>query len=454
MIKPTVSTLKANSAGILNLIRGSAGSDYYNAVPEAVQTTESIRMVGEAIFGYQPRVNKFMDMVNRIAMVIVSSKMYQNPWGWAIKGQLEFGESIEETFVNIAAAQPFNAARGETEFAKRHLPDIRSAFHAINLETQYPVTIERWEMRKAFLSVNGVTDLIDKIVASQYSARNYDQFVMMKYLIARMVMDGSLTFKAIPAVTDEASGKTAIAALRGTVQKFGFMSSDFNIAGVQNFSDIVKVRAIVSVDFDNVIGVDVQASAFNLGKVEYLGRRTLVDSFGFNAGEINRLNMLLANDPDYVPISDDDNTALKTISAVALDEDFLRCYIGNQWYDTDNIAVGGYTNNYLNLSMIYSASPFANVAVFGTTAPTVTAVTVSGPDTAAPEDTVQYVANVSGTDFVNKGVVFSISPTTNATINANTGLVNYGPDASGTYTITATSVFDGTKSGSTTTTVS
>ena len=454
MIKPTVSTLKTNSAGILNFIRSEAGSGYADAVPTAQQTTESIRMVGEAILGYQPRVNLFMDMINRIAKVVVASKLYTNPWGWAIKGQLEFGETIEETFVNIAKVQSFKASRGETEFAKRHKPDIRSAFHAIDLESQYPVTIEKWEIKKAFLTVDGVTDLIDKIVASLYSARNYDQFIMMKYLVARMVLDGSMTFKTVPTVTDEATGKTAVAALRGTVQKFSFMSTDYNIAGVENFSNIEDVRAIVSVDFDNVVGVEVQASAFNLDRVTYLGRRTLVDSFGFNDGEIARLNMLLADDPDYTEISEDDNAALKSIQALAVDEKFFQCYIGNEWFDSDNIAVGGYYNNYLNVSMIYSASPFANAVAFGTTTPSIAAVTVSGPSTAAPEDTVQYVANVSTTDFANRGVVFSISPTTNATINANTGVVNYGAAASGEYTITATSVYDNTKSGSTKTTVS
>lgn len=454
MIKPTVSTLKTNSAGILNFIRNEAGGDYAAAVPTAQQTTESIRMVGEAILGYQPRVNAFMDMVNRIAKVVVASKLYRNPWGWAIKGQLEFGETIEETFVNIAKVQSFKASRGETEFAKRHKPDIRSAFHAIDLESQYPVTIEKMEIKKAFLTIDGVTDLIDKIVESIYSARNYDQFVMMKYLVARMVLDGSINFKTIPAVTDDATGKTAIAALRGIVQKFGFMSTDYNISGVQTFSNIEDIRAIVSVDFDNVVGVEVQASAFNLGKVEYLGRRTLVDSFGFNDGEIARLNMLLADDPDYVEISEDDNDALKSIQALAVDEKFFQCYIGNEWFDTDNIAVGGYYNNYLNLTMIYSASPFANAVVFGTSTPGITSVNVSGPSTAAPNDTVQYVANVVATDFANKGVVFSISPETNVTINPDTGIVNYSAAASGEYTITATSVYDNKKSGSTTTTVS
>ena len=42
-IKPTVSQLNANSVGILNTIRDNASAEYYQAVPQAKATTESIR---------------------------------------------------------------------------------------------------------------------------------------------------------------------------------------------------------------------------------------------------------------------------------------------------------------------------------------------------------------------------------------------------------------------------
>ena len=53
-IKPTVSQLDANSVGILNAIRDNASAEYYQAVPQAQATTESIRAVGEQILAFQP----------------------------------------------------------------------------------------------------------------------------------------------------------------------------------------------------------------------------------------------------------------------------------------------------------------------------------------------------------------------------------------------------------------
>ena len=107
--RPTVSSLNANSVGIVNAIRNQASADYYQAVPKAEQTTESIRAVGEAICAFQPRMNEFITaLVNRIARVVVTSRMYQNPWAFAKKGVLEMGETIEEIFVDIADVHAFD----------------------------------------------------------------------------------------------------------------------------------------------------------------------------------------------------------------------------------------------------------------------------------------------------------------------------------------------------------
>ena len=74
--RPVLSTLTARSVGIINAIRNNASADYYNAVPAAENTTESIRAVGQAITAYQPRMNEFISaLVNRIARVVVTSRM-------------------------------------------------------------------------------------------------------------------------------------------------------------------------------------------------------------------------------------------------------------------------------------------------------------------------------------------------------------------------------------------
>ena len=66
------------------------------------------------------------------------------------KGYLEFGETVEEVFVNIAKAREFSVEKAAAREFKRTLPDVRSAFHCMNWKVQYPVTIQDEDLRMAF----------------------------------------------------------------------------------------------------------------------------------------------------------------------------------------------------------------------------------------------------------------------------------------------------------------
>lgn len=457
-IKPTVSQLNSNSVGILNAIRDNASAEYYQAVPQAKATTDSIRAVGEQILAFQPRMNEFVSaLVNRIARVVVTSKLYSNPLAFAKKGLLEYGETIEEIFVDIAKANSYDwNSTNETEQAfKRENPDIKSAFHALNMQTYYKATVSEQNLRQAFLSLDGVTDLIARIVNSLYSGEAYDEYIMMKYIIAQSLIAGNVKMTTIDAVDDEASGKAAVKKVKGITGKLQFMSKEYNIAGVNTFipspSDIFVV---MTADYEASIDVDVLASAFNMDKVQFMGQRVLVDSFSFNDGELARLDELLAKDPTYTRPSKDDLTALNTVGIVVMSRDWLQVYdVLNQFTEQYNAALL-YWNEFNHVWRIYSASPFAPIVGFTTMTPTITAVTVNVASTAKAKDRLVAVATVSGTDFANKGAKFSISPTTNVTIDENTGFIAFGANANGKYTVTATSIFDPKKTATAAITVS
>lgn len=457
-IKPTVSQLNANSVGILNAIRDNASAEYYQAVPQAQATTESIRAVGEQILAFQPRMNEFVSaLVNRIARVVVTSKLYSNPLAFAKKGLLEYGETIEEIFVDIAKANSYEwNSTNETEQAfKREHPDIKTAFHALNMQTYYKATVTEQNLRQAFLSLNGVTDLIARIVNSLYSGAAYDEYIMMKYVIAQSLIPGNVKMTTIGAVDDEASGKAAVKKVKAITGKLQFMSNEYNIAGVNTFiSSPSDIFVVMTADYEASIDVDVLASAFNMDKVQFMGQRVLVDSFSFNVGELARLDELLENDPTYKRPSEDDLTALNTVGIVVMSRDWFQVYdVLNQFTEQYNAALL-YWNEFNHVWRIYSASPFAPIVGFTTMTPTINTVTVNVPSTAKPGDKIVAVATVKGTAFANKGVKFSLTQTTNATIDENTGLIAFNDKAKGSYTVNAISVFDTTKKGAATITVS
>ena len=454
--RPTISALNTNAVGILNAIRNNASADYYQAVPKAEQTTESILAVGNAICAFQPRMNEFITaLVNRIARVVVTSRMYQNPWAFAKKGTLEFGETIEEVFVDLASAQPFDPVDAASTLYSRTIPDVKSAFHAMNLQVVYPVTITVQQLRQAFTSIEGVTDLISRIVNSLYSANNYDEFIMMKYSIAKLALNGSLPIKTITAVTSQATAEAAIIEMKAATNLFQFMSKEYTIAGNRNFVDKNNVYVITDARFDATTDVDVLAKAFNMDRANWAGRHISIDHFSFNDDEIARLGQLMADDPDYVAFDASDNAALDTIVAIAMDEQFFQIYDNLTQFDEVWNSKGLYWNEFLHIWRTYSASPFVNVLMFSSTTPAVTSVTVNGESAPVAGGTYVYQASMSVGDFTNKGVTWSVAkdttqgktPGTGSVTIDDLGRLHVGSDADNDWIITATSVADSTVKG-------
>lgn len=458
MYRPVVSTLNANSAGIINTIRDNASLAFQNAVPEVEDTTESIMAAGTQIMAFQSHMNEFVNaLVNRIALVSVTSRRYSNPLAWAKKGVFENGETEEEVFVNAAQGKPYDCNGEALDMFKLYKGDVRSAFHSLNLQSYYPISINDQELRLAFMTRDGVTDLISRKVESLYSGLSYDEYIMTKYIVARLYLGGMLTPVVVTAPTDEAGQKAITKVIKATTNKFKFYSTNYNIAGVNNFTPPENLRIMMTADFDAANDVDVLASAFNIDRVEFIGRRAMVDTFQFNDNELDRLEVLLAKDKGYTRITSAENELLANILCLALDEEFFRIYdVTPDKFTEQYDAVHLRWNEFLHAWRIYSASPFANCVVVTTGAPTITAVTINGPADIDPDTAEQYTATVTGTGAFNKGVVWSVStqPTTGTATIDNMGYLSVSADATGSVTIKAVSAADSTKSNTKTVTIS
>ena len=442
--RPQVKTLSGNSVDILNAIRNSATQNYKDYIPVATKDAESIREIGAIIMDYPALQNEFLSaLVNRIGRVLITSKMYSNPIEMFKKGMLEFGETVEEIFVNIAKPFQFDPSIAEKEVFKREIPDVRGAFHVMNYQKFYKATISDRELKQAFLSWDGVSNLIAKIVDSMYTGANYDEFLTMKYLLARHILDGHMTVQEIPAVTT-ANMKAITAEIKGVSNKLTFMSSDNNIAGVQTFSLKENQYLIMNAQFDATMDVEVLASAFNMNKAEFMGHRVMIDGFG-NL-DIARLNILFSDDPNYTEIGTADLEALNAIPAVIIDADWFMVFDNLQEFTEQFNGQGLYWNYWYHVWKTFSVSPFANTALFVAGAPTVTSVKVNpSAANASVGQSLQLTATVETENFAPQSVTWS-SDSDKATVDVR-GKVTLLEGATGTINITATSVYDSSKSG-------
>ena len=400
---PTTSKLTGTSVDILNAIRNSATANYRDYVPAAEPNQESIREIGAVIMQFPALQNEFLSaLINRIGMVLMTSKMYQNPWSIFKQGTLEFGETIEEIFVNIAKPFEYDPAVAESKVFAREIPDVRSAFHILNYQKYYKSTIQNEQLRQAFLSWNGITELISKIVDSMYTGANYDEFQTMKYMLAKHILNGELFPVQVPTV-ETSNMKSIVSTVKGVSNNFEFMSNKYNLAGVATYSNKDEQYIIVNSDFDAVMDVEVLASAFNMSKADFMGHRVLIDSFG--SLDTDRLNLLFAKDENYVPLTDDEITALNAIPAVLVDSKWFMIFDNLYNFTEQYNGEGLYWNYWYHVWKTFSVSPFSNSAVFVPGQPSITSVSVS-PETATVSagQTVLLSADVVTANFASKSV--------------------------------------------------
>lgn len=359
--KIAYSTLNATTLDILNVIRQNASYDYQQNVPEVTQATD-IPKVGEVIYGTPAFANQFINaLINRIALVRVQSATFNNPYAILKKGYLEYGETVEDIFVNIVKAVEFTPEKGEEREFKRSLPDVRSAFHVMNWRVMYPVTIQDEDLRQAFLSINGVTDLIAKIVDAVYTGAEYDEFLLFKYLLIKGIAHGATEY-INPTNGNDPHDYAKL--FRGTSNILPFMSSAHNQAGVKTTTP--KERQVIFMDaqFNADFDVEVLASAFNMDKADFMGRLFLIDNWTTFDNE--RFDIIRANSDGLEEVTDEELNMMNRVKAVILDENWFQVYDNNNKFTEKYIASGLYWNYFYHTWKTVSFSPFANAIAFVT----------------------------------------------------------------------------------------
>ena len=385
------STLNASTIDILNVIRQNASYDYQQNVPE-VATANDIPKVGEVIYGTPAFANQFINaLVNRIAIVRVQSATFNNPYSILKKGYIEYGETIEDIFVSIAKAVDFNVEKSAKREFQRTIPDVRSAFHVMNWRVMYPVTIQDEDLRQAFLSIDGVQNLIAKIVDSVYTAAEYDEFLLFKYLLIKAISHGKMLPSSIGNGTNLSE---AAVQFRGTSNLLPFMSSEYNEVGVRTTTP--KERQVIFMDamFNAQFDVNVLASAFNMDKADFMGRLFLIDNWTDFDNE--RFDVIRANSDGIEEVTADELALLANVKAVILDENWFQVYDNNNKFTEKYVASGLYWNYFYHTWKTISNSPFANAVVFVT----------SGADVALPAS---ITVHVDAKDESDVATVFTIS---------------------------------------------
>ena len=439
--RPTKVTMDTNAVNIVNAIRNN-NSNYYKDYVPAITDVSELRQIGKIIMDVPALQNEFLNaLINRIAIVRITSKMFENPWSRFKKGFLEYGEVIEEVFVDLTRVFEFDPDDAEETLFKRVPPDVRAAFHVMNYQKFYKVTIERQRLAKAFLSANGMNDLITYIMTSIYTSAAYDEFLTMKYMLGRNILNGRLYPVEIAQVV-KANMSDIVATVKGISNLLEFPERKYNPAHVFQHTDKTNQYLIINAKFDAAMDVNVLASAFNMDKASFMGQRVLIDSFG--KLDNDRLAELFRDDPNYVAITAEEAQALDSLPLCLVDENFWMIYDNlNEFREVEN-GQGLYWNYFYHQWKTFSTSPYSNAILFVPTTPAISSVVVTPASaTVSAGSNLALTTVVTAVGYAPQEVTYT-SDNAKVTITEG-GVVQIDSDATGTAEITIASVFDPTK---------
>ena len=427
---------------------------------------ESIAPIGKIIMSNERFKNAFINTINLIGLTVIDRNYWEDPWeGFTERGTLNYGQSVRELIVDIADVYDYNTyANNPTHFLQNVVPNVYNYIHEVNYQKFYKTTTSDEQMAMAFNTEGGLMDLIEKIIGSLYEGYKYDKYIVNKYMLCRRILDGTITSVEIDGY-NSLTPRQRVAFIKNISNKMTFRSPNYNPAGVRVATPFADQIMILNTDFEADLSTDVLATSFFIDQAKFKTDLALIDGYGNH--DTARLTELLGS--AYIPFTDAELTALAGIPCVIIDREFFQDYN----YSLDNavdVATNGTrstnfynpetlkNNHWLHTWKVVSTSPFKQAVVFTKdVTPAVSSVTVS-PSTAVVTQgqSLQLSATVVTTGFANKAVTWTVATSTtgaDATIT-EAGVLTISTDtpAEASFTVTATSVYDSTKTGTATVT--
>lgn len=422
----------------LNEIRETLIQDnalYQEQIPLVNHYTSS-QVYGQSLLALPNDMrNKFIQsLVNRIAYTKFAMDYFENPLQELAGDDLPLGAIGQEIYVNPAKGRVYNIDDFAGLLAK-YESDVKAEYTEINFDVQYPVTIIRKELEKAFVTWGDFESFLMGIATSLYNGAYIDDYKYTKKLISNAyrnnaVQMGTFSFSDASAPTANEL-KAFVKKLREVFLNFKSPSSAYNawakVGGyghaIVSWSKPEDVVLFISNKLASELDVEVLASAFNMDKADLMGKVFYVDNFD---------------------IYDDDGTRQfdgSNIYALICDKRWFKIRTKDMFMDEFYNANNRSWQQYLNVIKAFNYSLFANAYMLVGAIPTVNITSASFVETSptvVDEESITLHLNTVPFNATQE-VTFTSSATGKATVTKvdNRTVTVTGKDA-GTATITAT----------------
>ena len=398
---------------------------------------QSIKPIGKLIMDNPAYKNAFLNTINIIGVNVLTRNHWENPWKkFTDKGRISYGQQVREIIVDIANVYDYNDyVNRPHDFINTEVPNVLSYIHEVNYQKFYKTSTSDEQMAMAF-EREDLFWLVDEIVNSLYEGYEYDSYQANKYMLARRILEGTVTAVQIENI-DSKTDRDLVAFIKKYSNNLTFRSRNYNPAGIRKATPFEEQFAIVDSEFDAKFSTNVLSTSYFKSDAEMKAQMELCDGFG--DFDVERLDEIFGKRDDngvlipgeyldgYVPLTDDELNALKTIPVCLVGIDFFQDRI----YGADNMIPGRKTeffnpqtmrtNHWLHTWGVLATSPFENAIVFTTNAQAISSVQVSpATATVSKGQDLKLNAVVTATGFANKAVSWDInegSKTNGASIN-------------------------------------
>lgn len=338
------------NASILDQIRLAGTNDYQQRIPSSTQAT--IQQIQKSLMDPMNNMlwNEFVsNLFTLIGTQIIRSKTWVNPLAKFKRAPLYRKQTLQEIGFQLMKAKGFDVAA--QSLFDVNAPEIKVAYHSMNRQDRYDVTLNTEMLENAFLVEGGLANFVSGALAAQITSDNNDEYQIMLDLIAKYNANFKFYNVQVADISSDSATqdqiKLFLEKVRALTGRWKFLSSDYNYYGIPTFTNPENTLLMTTPEVIAKIDVNVLAGAFNVSMAEIQNKVIIVD---------------------HIPI---DNCF-----AVLMDEDWFVCgdnlYQTSTFFNPQTLS----TQYYLHHWETIGASPFMNAAIFttadSTNIPTVT----------------------------------------------------------------------------------
>lgn len=333
---------------------------------------------------------EFMTLATRIGRVIAHRNILRNKLAPFKMENMTLGYTMEEYFVECAKEHAYDQADAENTLFKRELPDIKTAFYIVNRKSFYPSTITDDDLRKYFVTWDGVNSLIARIVDSMYNGDNKDDYNYMKSALVKHYENGYMKIVNTSAVTDTETAKELARKITEYAAYLTEPTNEYNAMAVTKQNDYEDIYVILNGKSNSYLNIDWLAQTFQLEFAEFKAHVLVLPTMP--------------------------STTQGTIEALVVDSEIYRVFDQKYSVGVAYNAKGLYWNYFLHHWEGIATSRFANAIAFvsGTVTEKVTAIYSNPQVVQVKKDgsvTVPFTVQTNGLNAPIKLSVLSDQPT-------------------------------------------